>query len=375
VVQSRAVIYALVAAALSGGCVGSVETADAAVPRDFAPSGGDDAGADPRFVGAANGELWLEGARFRFVGANRYDVTSFAPGSGKFHCGNAYDDADVDALFAQLQTMGATVLRTWAFQSFTLGGSDFTTLDRAIAAARAHDVKLIFTLENQWSDCTEPDPAGAGGAKSATWYATGYFTDALGRYALPYRDYARLVVARYRDEPAIAMWQLVNEAECADGAALLGFASDMASVVKSADGNHLLSLGTIGSGQPGTAGAAYRALHALDGIDVVEAHDYGDEETALPGAIAADQQTATALGKPFFIGEAGIAAPAPMYKYTFAQRAALFDAKLAAHWPAGTDGFLIWSFWDLQSDNAQGWDFSPTDPLAAVVAKYAAMPP
>src|SRR5207302_9114274 len=125
-------------------------------------------------------------------------------------------------------------------------------------------------------------------------------------------------------------------------------------------------------GPAGPAGGAYRALHALDGIDVVEAHDYNSESTAMPAAILSDIQDAAALGKPFFVGEAGIGAPAPEYPYSYAQRAGFFDAKIAAQWSAGSDGFAIWSWWDGKSDNVMGWDVSPTDPTSVILSKHAA---
>jgi hypothetical protein len=347
-----------------------------------APDGGDGGGSSP-FVTAVGLSLYADGRPFRFVGANRYDVASFPPGSGKFYCGNAYSDGDLDRLVGELaSSTGATVLRLWAFQSFTLGGSDFSMIDRAIATARRHGLRVILTLENEWRDCTQPDPASSDGRKSGGWYQSGYYAAIDGSYAVPYRDYVQQIVARYKDEPAVAMWQLMNEAESSDTDALLQFAGDMAGVVKFIDGNHLLSLGTLGSGQPGTDGANYRRLHAVAGIDVVEAHDYGNATQALPGApsstansVFADLHDALTLGKPFFVGEAGIPAPAPMYMYSYAERAADMDAKLAAHWSHGTVGFLVWSWWDGKSDNAQGWDFNSADPLAAVLAKYAAQPP
>ena len=120
----------------------------------------------------------------------------------------------------------------------------------------------------------------------------------------------------------------------------------------------------------------------VGGIDVVEAHDYNDEMNAMPGSpsstsnsIYSDLNDAAAIGKPFFIGEAGIAAPSPMYAFSYAQRAQYMDDKITAHWSAGSDGFLIWSWYDLKSDNSQGWDFNSQDPLAAVVAKHAAETP
>ncbi len=294
------------------------------------------------------------------IGANRYDLASHPPGLGKFSCGNAYSDEELDRLLGELRSSTqATVVRAWAFRTFTLGGTDFSSLDRLIAGARKHDLRLMLTLENQWKDCTDE-------AKNASWYASGYQAQ--------YRAHAEAVVTRYRDEPQIAMWQLMNEAESTDGAALLDFTADMAARLKQIDPRHLLSLGTIGTGQRGTEGPAYRALHEVPGIDIVEAHDYHDENLPLPPKLAADRQVAAALGKPFIIGEAGIPAPFPMYPFTRDERAALFDAKLAAHLSSGTSGFLIWSFYDLKSDNWQGWDFAPQDPLAAVLANHATRP-
>jgi hypothetical protein len=47
-------------------------------------------------------------------------------------------------------------------------------------------------------------------------------------------------------------------------------------------------------------------------------------------------------------------------------------AWIAAHWAAGTDGFLVWSFYDLVPGDPQGWDFDGADPLAAVLRRHAA---
>ena len=361
--------------------------ADGGVAPDGAGGGGDLGGAgddggtaatpSSGFVAAAGGSFVVDGKPVRLVGVNRYDVASFPPGSGKYACGNAYTDAQIDQMFTEVATSThANVIRLWAFQSFTLGGTDWTTLDRAVAAARAHGMRVIFTLENEWRDCTEADPASPDGRKSGAWFAGGYKAP-LGAYPLSYRDYVQKVVARYAAEPTVAMWQLMNEAESSDAQALLDFTRDMASVIKTLDGKHLLSLGTIGGGQAGTDNANYQALHAVAGIDVVEAHDYHAETVALPGApsstsnsIYADLAVARTLGKPFFIGEAGIAAPTPMYPFSYADRAKDMDAKLAAAFDAGASGFLVWSFYDLKTDNHEGWDFDGQDPLAAVLAKY-----
>ncbi|MBI2982470.1 MAG: metallophosphoesterase, partial [Deltaproteobacteria bacterium] len=105
-----------------------------------------------------------------------------------------------------------------------------------------------------------------------------------------YRDYVGNLVAYYRNEPAILMWQLVNEAESKDinnvpdSPSLYNFASDMSDYIRSLDPNHLINLGTMGTGQPGISGDDYEAIHALPNIDLLEVHDYNREEEALPGS-------------------------------------------------------------------------------------------
>jgi endo-1,4-beta-mannosidase len=236
-------------------------------------------------------------------------------------------------------------------------------IDRLIAAGKRHDVRLLLTLENEWQDCTEPDASTADGRKGTAWFAGGWKTTL--------QPHIERLVARYRDEPQIAMWQLMNEAECPSADALRTFAEEASSLIKSLDGNHLVSLGTIGTGQLGTEGDDYKRLHEIPTIDIVEAHDYHAEREALPEKIAMDMEVARAIGKPFFVGEAGIAAPLPQHPFSFEERAALFDAKLEAAFERGASGYLVWSFYDLTGGNWQGWDFGPGDPLAAVLKRRA----
>ena len=54
-------------------------------------------------------------------------------------------------------------------------------------------------------------------------------------------------------------------------------------MVKSIDANHLVSLGTIGSGQCGADGPRYQAVHAIPTIDLCEYHDYGAPDVGVPG--------------------------------------------------------------------------------------------
>ena len=90
----------------------------------------------------------------------------------------------------------------------------------------------------------------------------------------------------------------------------------MTQAIKEVDPNHLVSLGTMGSGQCGTANGDYRMVH--EPVDVCEYHDYDYEgnpsdnaDNPIPGdewnglAKRLDQCGPSGLDKPLFIGEAG----------------------------------------------------------------------
>ncbi|HVG97056.1 MAG TPA: hypothetical protein VNK05_09155, partial [Chloroflexota bacterium] len=241
----------------------------APVPRPAPEPGPPPARARPGFVARDGAGFVLDGAPFRFVGVNLYN----AAGDPRIYaCGSttADPDADLDAWFARLRAeTGARVLRFWAFQSYTAGGTDWRGLDRVFRLATANGLKVIPVLENQLPDCTR------GGPRLDTWYATG-FRQPDGGYPLSYAEYVRRVVARYRDEPAVMAWMLMNEAESrtAAGAAhpepLYAFAREVGAAVKRLDPDHLVTLGVIGSGQAGVAGTSYARLHALPSIDFAE---------------------------------------------------------------------------------------------------------
>ena len=150
---------------------------------------------------------------------------------------------------------------------------------------------MIATLGNQWVHCDGPG-AGAGSYKDDAWYTNGYKQpDAAGTQS--YRDWVAEIVARYKNNPNILAWQLMNEAEVkpSEGSAswslnaeqtLKAFATDVSGLVKSIDSNHLVSLGKIGGGQCGAQGDKYQDLHNIPTIDLCEYHDYGSPTRRCP---------------------------------------------------------------------------------------------
>jgi endo-1,4-beta-mannosidase len=83
-------------------------------------------------------------------------------------------------------------------------------MDAALATFRAHGFKVIMTLTDQWSGqpCTD-----SAADRTLAWYQSGYRTTVDFQGETTYRDRVAQVVARYKDDPTILAWQLVNEGE------------------------------------------------------------------------------------------------------------------------------------------------------------------
>jgi mannan endo-1,4-beta-mannosidase len=300
------------------------------------------------FVTVRRDQLFHAGEPFRFVGVNCYRLIE--------------RPERADDIFATLRGHGVRVVRFWAFPN---RNRDFAGLDRLVAAAKRHDVLLLPVLENHWPDCN-----GDRAVKSRDWYAAGWRES--------YAAHLRAIGARYRDEPQIFGWQLVNEPEIypdtdENFAVLQRFATDAARELKHADPNHIISLGLLGLGQPSTTGPRFRRLHG--GQDVVTAHDYGYIYEALPGrdwpsplnSFYGDLRDARALRKPFVATEAGI--PLSWVNGDRDRRAQQFRAKLEAFFAAGGAGYLLWNF-EPWPDTDHGFD--ATDPVMQVLAEVSA---
>jgi mannan endo-1,4-beta-mannosidase len=320
----------------------------------------------PSFVSRQGQQLMLDGQPFRFTGINIYAANSDG------WCG---EDYTADQLRTAFDGIGArdTVLRAWFFQTMAAqkgpdgswtGTRDWSRFDRTLAAAAEKGVHVIVTLTDQWGECGD---GGDSGFKTKDWYLGGYNAPdpiLAAKYAswVSYRDWVTEVVSRYRDDPTILAWQLVNEAEVKDsltagcpvgdpddpmdhGNILRDFAQDISGLIRGIDANHLISLGTLGGGQCGTQDWQYSLVHALPNIDLCEVHDYslatmpGDQWNGLQRRL--DQ--CAALDKPLFIGETGIT-PNDLADKSLDARAELFDAKFRAQFAAGVVGELVWDY-------------------------------
>ena len=317
------------------------------------------------FVGHSGTQFTLAGQPFTFTGFNIYQANSRSNCSYTMGTGGALDTA-LNGIGS-----GSEVFRSWFFQSLaTTGGKrDWSAFDHTLAVAKAHGVKVVVTLGNQWGSCE--------GSQYLTdiWYTGGYKTQVISGDTVPYRQYVQEIVSRYKNDPTIAMWQLINEAEiktgksassCSPTTDLYNFAADVSGLIKSIDPNHLVNLGTMGGGQCGSQGGDYQKLGSIPTIDVLEFHDYGHDSTAMPTNLASDITASKALGKPIFVGEAGIQ---DTTAGSLSARASEFDAKCTAQFRAGVGGFLVWS-WNNSPSSPASWEIGPGDPTLKVINAY-----
>ncbi len=306
------------------------------------------------FVTRTGTSLMLNGAPYRFTGFNIYNANS------RWNCWYPMVGGGLDRALTDIG--GGGVFRAWFFQSLatTNGARDWAAFDATLATAKTHNVRVMVTLTDHWGACEGT------GQKGEAWYTTGYKTTVYSGDRATYREFVREIVTRYRDNPIIMMWQIVNEAEsktssgaCSSVSVLKNFAADIGGLIKSIDPNHLVSFGTLGGQQCGIAGDAYREIHTSPFIDVCEYHDYWSVD-ALHGELQGRIDQSKALSKPIFIGEMGIKISDA--GGSTATRAARFGAKFGAQFGAGVAGILLWVWRNGDQGSAVDHDIGPGDP-------------
>lgn len=325
---------------------------------------------DP-FVRVRGRELMLDGAPFRFLGAN----------ASVMH--GPRERASFEAVLDAVVEDRLKVVRIWALgeqpepgaphhplYAFRIGERGWVTasfdhLDRVLVAAAQRQLKVIVVLANRWKDY-------GGIATYLRWSGTEVARDALGEPAsraqadffrseacqARYREHIARVVGRtngvtglpYRDDPTIMAWELINEVSAVsagDEELLLGWVRDTARYVRSIDPNHLISAGHVGY-QTARERAVWRAVQALPEVDFADAHAYPATDPRVTRAFdlaqLLDDPIALArvdLQKPLVIGEFGFAREAFPSSSARLRWFSRFLRHLAAR---GVSGALVWIY-------------------------------
>jgi len=169
------------------------------------------------FVDTDGTDLVVDGEPFRFFGGNHPQLRGQSP-------------ADVDAWLDQWTAIAPELntLRATAFGTAESGGTPplqpapgewsedaFRRLDELVARCGAAGVRLVLPLTNYW-DWQGGIPTYVEWADDAETKADFYTSEQCQQW---YRDHIETVLTRentvtgveYREDPAIAMWQLANE--------------------------------------------------------------------------------------------------------------------------------------------------------------------
>jgi mannan endo-1,4-beta-mannosidase len=361
-------------------------------------AGGHPARAATGFVTRSGAGFAVDGAPFRYGGTNNYYL-------------HYSSQLMVDDVFADARSMGLTVLRAWTFlecggdKPSSAGGCSQGTdhwmqrwsnaanavvyndtgpgglvqLDRMIASAAAHGIRLLLPFAGNWRDFGGMD-------QYVTWYGLPFhdqfYTDA--RVKQDYRNWVAHLLNRtntvtgvaYRNDPTIFGWELANEPRCIDAAlptsgtctadTVTGWAGEMSTYIKGIDSNHLVSVGDEGF-HPGTGGASgqwpynvtdgvdHARLTALPNVDFGTYHLYpqgwGQSPAAQWGTGWVNDHNAVgaALGKPEVLEEFGSTEQGT--------RDATYTAWTDAVRTGGGDGFMFWLLTGVQDDGQPYPDF------------------
>ena len=215
---------------------------------------------------------------------------------------------EVNDIFDQAVALGRPLVRTHAFfdggasparirdADGTLREEGLVGLDRVLAAAREHEVRLVLVLTNHWPDYGGARAVLAQVAPGEDLPVDAFYSDPRAIEAQ--RAYIDAIVrrvstidgARYAETGTVLAWELVNEARCdderyCDGGTLVRWARVMADAVRAAGARQLVAWG--GSGHLGEHGEDLAAIARDGAVDVLTLHVY----PGLRSAVALDADT------------------------------------------------------------------------------------
>lgn len=313
------------------------------------------AAAPANFVYRSGNKLMLNGSPYKFVGYNAFGVTGCE--------GAAWSRAQLDAYFGSLPP--ASMTRLWATEMYGTG-----TLDQVVTSAEAHNQKVILTLNNDLNDCV------GDGGKTMAWYQSGYKNGG-------YLNWAKNLANKYKNSPAIGMWEVINEAgqftygqgggAQLDGAVMKDFYQTVASTIKGVDPNHLVGTGDNAEFTYKTGISGYTAASSAAAIDVLSLHDYESDYISNAPTISSHfssvKSAADGMIKPIIIGEMNDNA----CNTTKTARAANVKKSTDSYLASGASGVLIWNYSQVYYNDCPGGEdyiITGSDPVHTMIKAY-----
>ncbi|XP_031268970.1 mannan endo-1,4-beta-mannosidase 7-like [Pistacia vera] len=257
--------------------------------------------AEDGFIRTKGVHLILNGSPFYANGFNAYWLMNLGA--------NPYLKSKVSSVLQEARDHGLSMARTWAFSDggdsplqYSPGSYNeqmFQGLDFVISEAQKYGIKLVLSLVNNYDEL--------GGKKQYVNWARSqgqsissdddFFTNSVVKQY--YKNHIKTVLTRrntvtgvaYKDEPTIMAWELMNEPRCKtdpSGKTIQDWITEMASFLKSIDGNHLLEVGLEGFYGPSSSekqqynpnfqvGTDFITNNQIPGIDFATVHSYPDQ--------------------------------------------------------------------------------------------------
>jgi mannan endo-1,4-beta-mannosidase len=306
---------------------------------------------DP-FVRRAARSFLLNGQPFRFAGVSSWALLQ---PEGCATVKSAERATWIQDAYDELVPSRAKVARSFAFQSSAgASGNDFTLFDASVRAARRAGIRLQLVLENNQGGCSQ------GTRRDDAWYTGGYLNPD-GNYALSYRAYAESVATRYRDEPTVLGYVLIQGFSGAAPSALASFTTEMGQRLHGIAPSQLLSLDLEWGGLPDDAGATYLQLQQLPEVDFVDVDDYSLMYPPKPQNPALLQLLGQ-IDKPAIIGEGAFGLVAGD-DAALAMRGEEAKKRVAEWHERGFSGALLWAYQPGWGAVSEEFDARPADPI------------
>ncbi|NWF51250.1 MAG: cellulase family glycosylhydrolase [Ignavibacteriaceae bacterium] len=304
--------------------------------------------AQENFIKAYGNKFILNKKEFRFLGFNAYYLQSEAGLDNRKYI--------VDEVMQAAERIGSKVIRTWAFNEdkafsnpsvirkspYEFQESGLIALDYVLQKAREHRIYLIFTLSNNFP--------GLGGVSQYIEWANDRKLNGSDKYTHKdffekdsikwwFKYYISILLHRtntltgikYKDDPTIFAWEIMNEAEnpFEDFILIKNWYKEISSFIKTIDPNHLITTGETGYDSflnlysdadlmynssyflfNGYKGTSFYQNSFTKSIDYVSFHCYPDGWGLTSKAgntwIQDHYQLAEEFNKPCLLGEFGI---------------------------------------------------------------------
>ncbi|WP_434386663.1 cellulase family glycosylhydrolase [Melittangium boletus] len=304
----------------------------------------------------------------------------------------------VEETLAKAAALGAWAVRTNAYNDGTGDAAlqvaplvydeqALQGLDRVLARARVHGVRLVLTLGNYWDAyggtrryvgwAGLPSPVEGDARFFTAPTVIAHYTAHIGRLLSRVNTVDGL---RYGEHPAVLAWELLNEPRGrgldAEGRAMRAWVDTVAAEVKRHAPGHLVGTGEEGfdtspegydaafwrDAAPGSlfqGGSSFRRNTASPFIDFASLHFYPEaygvrrEATARAGArwFAEHAALARESGKPLFVGEFALR---NREGFALEERRALYRGWWRCAWRSGVAASAPWMFaYDARPDS---WD-------------------